>query len=90
MGGGGYMGYRGRVDDLWKKLQPLPRVSELRMLNVRRIVRSLRERDRRLKRPSTGNEPQNGDSDCFHCGQLFFMQQSRGGRFGLCLPCLDD
>jgi hypothetical protein len=84
------MGDHGRVDGLWRKLQLSPRVSGPPMLNVRRVVRSLRDRDGRLNRPSIGNEPQNGDSDCFHCGQLFFMHQSRGGRFGLCLPCLDD
>jgi hypothetical protein len=84
------MGDLGRVDDLWKKLQPSPRVSEPPMLNVRRVVRSLLERDRRLKRPRVGKKPRDGDTDCFHCGQLFFMHQSRGGSLGLCQRCLED
>jgi hypothetical protein len=84
------MGHHGSVDDLWRKLQPSPRVTRPPVVNARRAVRSLRVRDRRLKKPSIGNEPQNGDSDCLHCGELFFVHQSRGGRFGLCLPCLDD
>jgi len=78
------------IDNASKKAQPSPRISEPPMLNVRRVVRSLRERDRRLKRPRMGSEPQNGDTDCFHCGKLFFMHASRGGRFGLCQRCLDD
>ncbi|WP_394885723.1 hypothetical protein ACG873_01365 (plasmid) [Mesorhizobium sp. AaZ16] len=79
-----------RTYNLWKKTQPSPRDSEPPMHNDRRVVRSLRERDRRLKRLRIGKKPQDGDSDCFHCGQLFFMHQSRGGRFGLCQPCLGD
>jgi hypothetical protein len=78
-----------RTDNLWKTTLPSPRVSEPPMHNDRRIVRSLRERDRLLKRPRRGDEPQNGDSDCFHCGRLFFAHQSRGGSLGLCQSCLD-
>jgi hypothetical protein len=80
----------GGIDNVSKKTQPSPRICEPPMLNVRRVVRSLRERGRRLKRPRMGREPQNGDTDCFHCGKLFFMHESRGGRFGLCQRCLDD
>lgn len=78
------------IDNLWQKWRLSPRRSEPPMLNARRAVRSLRERDRRLKRFRIGGEPQNGDTDCFHCGKLFFMHESRGGRFGLCQHCLDD
>ena len=58
----------------------------------RRIVRSLWELERRLKRPRIVDAPpqNDGDSECFHCGQLFFMHQSRGGSCGLCQHCLDN
>jgi hypothetical protein len=76
-----------RIYNLWKKT-PTPRDGGPPMLNERRIGRSLRGRDR--LRPRIVNGPQNGDSDCFHCRRLFFMHQSRGGRFGLCQICLDN
>jgi hypothetical protein len=82
------MGDLPRIDDLCSNMRAEQRVSEPQMRNVRRVVRSLRERERRLKLLRLGKGP--GDTDCFHCGQMFFMHQSRGGRFGLCQPCLDD
>jgi hypothetical protein len=77
-----------RINNRSQEPLPSPRISEPPMLNVRRAVRSLWERDRRLKRPRLVKGP--GDTDCFHCGQMFFMHQSRGGRFGLCQSCLDS